>query len=69
MLNLKLIVRFIKWYRLSALQIDESTTAHPAVSVSGSMDMHRGLGKVAHWLVRGNHIIRAQNKVTKKTYP
>ena len=44
-------------YQLSALQIDESITVHPGVDVSGARDMHHGSGKVAHGLMRGNHII------------
>lgn len=56
-------------YQLSALQIDELIAVHPGVNVSGARDMHHGSGKVAHGLVRGNHIIWTQNKVAKRTYP
>lgn len=50
-------MRFNYRYQLSALQIDELITTHPGVNVSRSRDMHHGPGKVAHRLVRGNHII------------
>lgn len=44
-------------YQLTALQIDELMAVNPGVNVSGARDMHHGSGKVAHVLMRGNHII------------